>query len=75
MLGLLSMIEPTFVDEALSDDEWIVVMQEELDQFQTNDVYGILLQNYIRRTLLEKNGCSETSLMKKVKLLETKQDL
>ena len=69
------MIEPTFVDEALSDDEWIVVMQEELDQFQTNDVYGILLQNYIRRTLLEKNGCSETSLMKKVKLLETKQDL
>jgi len=27
------MIEPTFVDEALSDDSLIVAMQEELNQF------------------------------------------
>jgi len=38
MLGLLSMIEPIFVDETLSDDEWIVVIKEELNQFQRNDV-------------------------------------
>jgi len=28
MLELLSVIEPATVDEALSDDGWIVVMQE-----------------------------------------------
>ena len=31
MMGLLSMIEPTSDDEALSDDGWIVAMQEELN--------------------------------------------
>jgi len=34
MIGLISMIEPTTVDEALSDDGWILPMQEELNQFQ-----------------------------------------
>jgi len=34
MIGLLSMIEPTTVDETLSDDGWILAMQEELNQFQ-----------------------------------------
>lgn len=38
MLGLISMIAPTFVDEALSNDGWIVAMQEEFKQFQRNDV-------------------------------------
>jgi len=28
MIGLLSVIEPTTVDEALSDDGWILAMQE-----------------------------------------------
>jgi len=31
MIGLLSVIEPTIVDEALSDDGWILAMQEELN--------------------------------------------
>jgi len=34
MIGLISMIEPTTVDEALSDDGWILAMQEELNIFQ-----------------------------------------
>ena len=34
MIGLLSVIEPTTVDEALSDDGWILAMQEKLNQFQ-----------------------------------------
>lgn len=38
MLGLLPMTETTSVGEAPSDDGWIVAMQEELDQFQRNDV-------------------------------------
>jgi len=33
IIGLLSVIEPTTVDEALSDDGWILAMQEELNQF------------------------------------------
>jgi len=38
MIGLLSVIEPTTVNEALSDDGWILAMQEELNHFQRNDV-------------------------------------
>jgi len=42
MLGLLSVIVPTIVDEALSDDGWILAMQEELNQFQRNDVWDLV---------------------------------
>jgi hypothetical protein len=42
LLGFLSVIEPATVDEALSDDGWIVAMQEELNQFQRNDVWDLL---------------------------------
>jgi hypothetical protein len=31
-VGLLSLIEPTSVDEALKVDEWNIAMQEELNQ-------------------------------------------
>ena len=58
MIGLLSVIEPTTVDEALSDDGWILAMKKELNQFQRNDVWD---PNLLRRTLLEQNGYSETS--------------
>ena len=36
------MIEPTTVDEALSDEGWILAMQEELNQFQRNDVWDLV---------------------------------
>ena len=36
------MIEPTTVNEALSDDGWILAMQEELIQFQRNDVWDLV---------------------------------
>jgi len=42
MIGMLSVIEPTTVDEALSDDGWILAMQEELNQFQRNDVWDLV---------------------------------
>jgi len=42
MIGLLSVIEPTTVDEALSDDGWILAMQEKLNQFQRNDVWNLV---------------------------------
>jgi len=42
MIGLLLVIEPGTVDEALSDDGWILAMQEELNQFQKNDVRDLV---------------------------------
>jgi hypothetical protein len=38
MLGLISLVEPTSIDEVLEDDGWIVAMQEDLNQVQRNDV-------------------------------------
>ena len=42
MLGLLSVIEHVTVDETLSDDGWIIAMQEELNQFQRNEVWDLV---------------------------------
>nr|GEW99007.1 Gag-Pol polyprotein [Tanacetum cinerariifolium] len=36
----ISTIEPKNVNEALMDDTWIVAMQEELNQFITNNVWS-----------------------------------
>jgi len=41
-LGLLSVIEPTKVDEALADDGWILAMLDELNQFKRNDVWDLV---------------------------------
>jgi len=41
-MGLLSVIEPATVDEPLSDDGWILVMQEQLMQFQRNEVWDLV---------------------------------
>ena len=42
MIGLLLVIELATVFEALSDDGWIMAMQEELNQFQRNDVWDLV---------------------------------
>ena len=52
------MIEPTKVDEALTDDGWILAMQDELNQFK---MYGILYLSLNTKTLLEPNECLGTS--------------
>jgi len=41
MIGLFSVIEPATIDEALSDDGWILDMQEELIQLQRNYVWDL----------------------------------
>ncbi|GJV45944.1 hypothetical protein Tco_1430480 [Tanacetum coccineum] len=38
----ISTIEPKNVNEALKDESWIIVMQEELNQFITNDVWELV---------------------------------
>ena len=35
-------MEPQYIDDAMQDDNWIKVMQEELDQFQKNDVWKLV---------------------------------
>ena len=39
LFGLVSLIEPTSIDEALEDNDWILAMQDEINQFSRNDVW------------------------------------
>ncbi|GJR72683.1 retrovirus-related pol polyprotein from transposon TNT 1-94 [Tanacetum coccineum] len=61
----ISTIEPKNVNEALTDDSWIVAMQEELNQFIANDVWELVLQpvnmtiigtKWVFRNKLDENG-------------------
>ncbi|GKD06970.1 retrovirus-related pol polyprotein from transposon TNT 1-94 [Tanacetum coccineum] len=45
----ISTIEPKNMNEALTDDSWIVAMQEELNQFIANDVWELVPQPKIKR--------------------------
>ena len=40
--GMVSEIEPKTIDEALSDNDWILAMEEELNQFTRNDVWTLV---------------------------------
>ncbi|GKB17481.1 retrovirus-related pol polyprotein from transposon TNT 1-94 [Tanacetum coccineum] len=40
----ISTIEPKNVNEALTDESWIIAMQEELNQFIANDVWELVPQ-------------------------------
>jgi len=35
-------VEPKHIDDAMQDDNWIKAIQEELDQFQKNDVWKLV---------------------------------
>ncbi|GJU10600.1 retrovirus-related pol polyprotein from transposon TNT 1-94 [Tanacetum coccineum] len=57
--------EPKNVNEALTDDSWIVAMQEELNQFIANDIWELVPQprnmtiigtKWVFRNKLDKNG-------------------
>ena len=40
--AFLSQIEPKCVDEAMKDDSWIIAMQDELNQFERNEVWKLV---------------------------------
>ncbi|GJU64699.1 retrovirus-related pol polyprotein from transposon TNT 1-94 [Tanacetum coccineum] len=61
----ISTIEPKNVNEALTNDSWIVAMQEELNQFIANDVWELVPQprnmtiigtKWVFRNKLDENG-------------------
>nr|GEW40973.1 retrovirus-related Pol polyprotein from transposon TNT 1-94 [Tanacetum cinerariifolium] len=61
----ISTIEPKNVNEALTDDSWIVAMKEELNQFIANDVWELVPQprsmkiigtKWVFRNKLDENG-------------------
>ncbi|GJS18085.1 retrovirus-related pol polyprotein from transposon TNT 1-94 [Tanacetum coccineum] len=61
----ISTIEPKNVNEALGDESWIVVMQEDLNQFIANDIWELVPQSknmtiigtkWVFRNKLDENG-------------------
>ncbi|GJT99482.1 hypothetical protein Tco_1109821 [Tanacetum coccineum] len=61
----LSTIEPKNINEALKDESWVIAMQEELNQFISNDVWelfsnpmdmAIIGTKWIYRNKLDENG-------------------
>ena len=64
-MSFVSLIEPKNFKEAIIDDHWIVAMQEELNQFERNDVwelvekpsnYPIIGTMWVFRNKLDENG-------------------
>ena len=41
-VAFVSQIEPKNVQEALQDDQWCIVMQEEVNQFERNKVWELI---------------------------------
>ncbi|GJR71797.1 retrovirus-related pol polyprotein from transposon TNT 1-94 [Tanacetum coccineum] len=61
----ISTIEPKNINEALKDENWVMAMQEELNQFKTNDVWELVLNpmdmtiigtKWVYRNKLDENG-------------------
>ncbi|GJW22733.1 hypothetical protein Tco_0033355 [Tanacetum coccineum] len=72
----ISTIEPKNVNEALTDDSWIVAMQEELNQFIANDVWELVPQprnmtiigtKWVFRNKLDENGIISRNKARNVK--------
>ena len=41
-MALISLIEPKNINEAIIDEHWIIAMQEELNQFERNQVQELV---------------------------------
>ncbi|GJV54882.1 retrovirus-related pol polyprotein from transposon TNT 1-94 [Tanacetum coccineum] len=61
----ISTLEPKNINEALKDENWVMAMQEELNQFKTNDVWElvpnpmdmtIIGTKWVYRNKLDENG-------------------
>jgi len=43
-VAFVSLIEPKIVNDALGDSNWVVVIQDELNQFNRNEVWSLILK-------------------------------
>jgi hypothetical protein len=57
--SFVSSIKPFRVEEALQDPDWVLSMQEELNNFKRNEVWSLVPRT--KQTLWEPSGCSATS--------------
>ena len=64
-MAFVSMIEPKNLNEAIIDENWIIAIQEELNQFERNNVwelvekpenYPIIGTKWVFRNKLDENG-------------------
>ena len=64
-MAFVSMIEPKNIKEAIIDDNWIIAMQEELNQFERNNVwklvekpenYPVIGTKWVFRNKLDEHG-------------------
>src|SRR3990170_4347984 len=63
--AFVSITEPTKVDEAFLEPEWIQAMQEELHQFELNNVWELANVQILANTISSaQNGSTATSKMK-----------
>ena len=72
--ALVLYFEPKNVVDTLRDDNWILAMEEELNQFERNKIWT-LVEGLKIILLLAQNGFLEIKLMIKVKLWEIILDL
>ena len=63
--AFVSITEPTKVDEAFLEPEWIQAMQEELHQFELNNVWELVKRQILASIIsLTQSGSTATSKMK-----------
>ena len=60
--SFVSCYEPTKVEEALQDPDWINSMHKELNNFTRNEVWTLKERPKVQESL-EQSGCSATSKM------------
>jgi hypothetical protein len=59
--SFVSSIEPFRVEEALQDLDWVLAMQEELNNFKRNEVWSLVPRP--KQNVVETMWCSATSKM------------
>ncbi|CAJ2651723.1 unnamed protein product [Trifolium pratense] len=64
-LAMISQIEPKSIEEAITDESWIIAMKEELSQFEKNEVWklvpdpldhSIIGTRWVFRNKMDENG-------------------
>jgi hypothetical protein len=55
----VSFVEPSRVEDALKDLDWVMAMQEELNDFKRNEVWSLVPCS--KQNIIEPSGCFTTN--------------